>query len=100
MNRFCSDNHVRVKFDKQRARIRDLATENILAEGEEKNGLYQLPQRINKSPEAMLRERVSSTLLHCCLGHLHGRAVKDLVKNDLISFACKSIQDCEACFNE
>lgn len=90
VNRFCSGNHVHVEFDKQRVRIRDLATEKVLTEGEEKDGLYQLPLRIHKSPEALLGDRVPSTLWRYRLGHLHDQAVKDLVKNDLISSSCKS----------
>lgn len=31
------------------------------------------------------------------LGHFHDQAVKDLVKNDVISSTCKSINDWEAC---
>lgn len=41
INRFCSDNHVRVEFDKQRVKIRDLATEKVLAE--EKDGTAEDP---------------------------------------------------------
>lgn len=71
----------------------------VLMEGEERNGLYQLPIKSEgrRSLKALSDERVSSQMRHCCLGHLHRRVISALVNKNVLCSNCKKLEDCDSC---
>lgn len=86
-----------VEFDQEKVRVWDVESKKVLAEGKEEVGLYHLPLALNKSPEALSSERVSSNRWHLRLGHLNNQAGKKMVSNSLISTNCKQISNCDSC---
>lgn len=97
IHQLCVDNPVSVEFNKQRVRIRDLATKEVIAEGKEEAGLYLLPMKTTKYLKALSRERISGDGWHARLGHLYGEAFKKMINNSIILSSYKTISDCDSC---
>lgn len=59
----------------------------ILMQGVQNHGLYQLPVVIDRSQHALVGEKTSKQLWHCHMVHLHHKSVEALVnKNLLLSY--------------
>lgn len=87
VHRFFLDNDVIMEFDAQRVKVHDQSNGELLIEGKEENGLYQLPINIWKRPH-VLSCRLGHLHWHCRLGHLHWQELSDLINNNVISSSC------------
>lgn len=102
VKRFCCDNLVSMEFDPQNVRVRDLETREVLLEGRDREGLYELPLPLGNRMQVnqvSVGIKASARTWHLQLGHLHSKAMKKLNKENLIAVTdVKSIQDsCDDC---
>lgn len=59
IHQLCTDSPVSVEFDKHRERIRDPVTKEMVVEGKQEDGLYQLPMKTTNQVQALSSERIS-----------------------------------------
>lgn len=91
---FFIDTNVFLEFDSLSVRVKDVVTKEMLLEGNQENGLYQLPVKISRGPAALLGERTSNKIWHFWLGHLHQKAVDQLARKKVIQVSCKDLSCC------
>lgn len=66
-------------------------------QGRATRGLYELPVQIKRMEHVLNLASVSHNLWHLRLGHLHSKAVTDLVASGKIKSSCKYFSICESC---
>lgn len=84
ISQLCVDNKVYVKFDKQRVIVADRETDEILAEGNAVNGLYQMALDLNKCHRALSTQKSIGGHWHTRLGHLHEKSIQKLVNGGVL----------------
>lgn len=62
VNQICKDNNVYVEFDKQKVRVCNKETREVLAKGKEEDGLYQHKLIFSKNQTALLGELKSAEI--------------------------------------
>ncbi|CAL8169438.1 unnamed protein product [Prunus armeniaca] len=112
----CRDNHCRVIFDEHYIYLQDKHTNQILYQGQSKQGLYPIPQFENNasstslvqsnksataskpSPKAFLGQQVTSKLWHLRLGHISNEVLHHMLKTSKIPcHVDTSSEVCVAC---